>query len=130
MTPLLDQFGSRLRMFTLPYPPPLNNLHTVARGRKILTDKGRNYKDTASKMAIAQGVRPMAGDIHVTIQIYRPRKSGDLDNFFKAPFDAVKGIAWADDGQVKKITAELGDDKNNPRVEMMVEPYLTQEEPR
>lgn len=114
--------------FTLPYPPQLNHLYTVVRGRKILSSKGRTYKEKAGALASAARVRagaePLSGDIHVTMVIYRPRRCGDIDNLFKAPFDAVKGIAWGDDGQVRKLTAILDDDKHNPRLVMTVEPYI------
>ncbi len=108
--------------FTLPYPPQLNHLYTVVRGRKILSSKGRKYKEAAAKLVRAAIGRrsPMTGKLAVTMTIYRPRKAGDIDNLFKAPFDAVKGIAWGDDGQVRKLTAVLDDDKFNPRLEMSV----------
>jgi Holliday junction resolvase RusA-like endonuclease len=107
--------------FTLPYPPPMNHLHAVVRGRKILSAKGRKYKEAAAKIVSLFVKEPMSGPLHVTLMIYRPRKCGDLDNLFKAPFDSVKGIAWGDDAQVKKLTATLYDDKHNPRLEMIIE---------
>ena len=114
---------------TLPYPPSLNNLHAVVRGRKILTAEGRRYKTTASAMAIAAGIKPIvAGDIIVTVTLYRPRRAGDIDNFCKAPFDALKGIAWTDDGQVQRLDMERFEDKANPRVVVTIQP-VTPEAP-
>lgn len=108
---------------TLPYPPQLNHLYAVVRGRKILSSKGRQYREDAARIARDAGTRPLSGKVQVTLTIYRPRRAGDIDNLFKAPFDAMKGIAWGDDAQVKKLTAVLDDDKHNPRLEFAVEPY-------
>lgn len=108
---------------TLPYPPGLNHLHAVVRGRKVLSREGRAFKQAVEAIAMVEGVRPIAsGPVVVTVKQYRPRRAGDLDNFFKAPFDALKGVAWGDDKQVRQIHAFQFEDRDNPRIEVTVEP--------
>lgn len=107
---------------TLPYPPQVNHLYTVARGRKVLSKVGREYKARALAEALAQGVRPTGGECCVIVKLYRPRRAGDLDNFLKVTLDALTGVAWHDDSQVRIIHAERFDDKERPRVEVGISP--------
>lgn len=111
----------RVYTVTLPYPPQANHLYTIARGRKILSQAGRDYKETAGWAAKAAGVKPATGPVNVELMVYRPRKCGDLDNCIKAVLDSLKGITWMDDKQVVEIHAVRLDDKKNPRVEVRIE---------
>jgi Holliday junction resolvase RusA-like endonuclease len=107
---------------TLPYPPSTNNLYATVRGRRVLTREGRQYKERAAALAVAHGMKPVDGEVSVTLRLYRPRRAGDIDNSLKSVFDSLKGVAWRDDSQVKRIEAERFEDKANPRVEIVVEP--------
>lgn len=104
-----------------PYPPQLNHLHTIARGRKVLSTKGRQYKETVQEICLYKRVKPIDGPVRVYANFYRPRKSGDLDNVLKALLDSVKGFLWHDDKQVVEIHAYRFDDKDDPRVELTIE---------
>lgn len=64
----------------------------------------------------------LAGDVVVTLHLYRPRRAGDLDNRIKVTLDALRGHAYADDDQVVELHAYRHDDKANPRVEVEVRP--------
>ena len=108
---------------TLPYPPSVNNLYMTIRGKRILSTQGRRFKETAGLIAKAAGMKPIAGEVRVRVDLYRPRKSGDLDNFLKATLDSVKGVAWGDDSQVVCIVARRFEDKGNPRVVLTVEEF-------
>jgi len=110
---------------TLPYPPQANHLYTIARGRKILSTKGRQYKDDVSKVCMIERVKPADGELSVTFIAYRPRKAGDLDNLIKIVLDSVKGFLWHDDKQVVEIHAYRQDDKQRPRIELQVSGKLT-----
>jgi crossover junction endodeoxyribonuclease RusA len=109
-----------MNVLTLPYPPSTNNLYATVRGRRVLSREGRQYKERAAILAVAHGMKPVDGEVVVTLKVYRPRRAGDLDNSIKAVLDSVKGLAWRDDSQVKRIEAERFEDKVNPRVEMEV----------
>lgn len=104
----------------LPYPPQANHLYAVARGRKVKSAKGREYQAVAAKAAIDAGMKAIDGPVSVSIDVYRPRRAGDLDNTLKAIFDCLKGVAWGDDKQVVEIRARRFDDKDNPRAEVTV----------
>jgi crossover junction endodeoxyribonuclease RusA len=104
---------------TLPYPPQANHLYTIARGRKILSTKGREYKQNVGMTLHSMySVEPLTGDVVVTLTAYRPRKAGDLDNVLKVVLDSLKGLLWLDDKQVVEIHAYRKDDKTNPRIEI------------
>lgn len=106
--------------FILPYPPSVNKMYCQSHGRRVLIREGRDYKSNAASIARAAGARPIVGDVCVNIDIYRKRKAGDLDNTLKILLDSLKGVAWKDDSQVKRIVAERFEDKENPRAEVIV----------
>lgn len=110
--------------FVLPYPPSTNHLFTTVRGNRMKSAEARSYAKTVAGIALSAGVRPIVGPVAMTIIVYRPRKTGDLDNSLKAILDGLKGIAWADDEQVKRIVADSEDDKDNPRAEVTVRPRV------
>jgi len=106
---------------TLPYPPSANRYWRTNRN-------GHVYKSEDAKayawhvMAAAPGVIPFTQNVRVEIDVYRPRRSGDLDNRLKVTMDSLEGIAYEDDAQVVELHARRFDDKHNPRVEVRVEP--------
>lgn len=69
----------------------------------------------------SNGIKPFAGNVVVTIYVYRARKTGDLDNFQKLLLDALNGIAYNDDRQIVELHAYRCDDKDDPRVEVIIE---------
>lgn len=87
----------------------------------MLSSEGRRYKKTAGYMANLQGAEQLDGEVVVLMRFFRPRRGDDLDNRLKACLDCLKGIAWKDDRQVKRIEAERFEDPQNPRVEVTIE---------
>lgn len=112
---------------TLPYPPSVNAMYATVGRRRVLSREGRTFKETAAALAYRAGVRKLAGDVKVTINLFRPRRAGDCDNFSKAVLDSLKGVAWIDDAQVKRITAERFEDPSNPRAEVTIEEWSYEE---
>lgn len=108
---------------TLPYPPSANRYYRVVMGRAVKSAEAREYLIVASAEATRQGLRPIeSGDVVLTIDLYRPQKSGDVDNRIKQLADALQGIAYANDKQIKKITVERHDtDRKNPRAVVTIE---------
>jgi len=103
---------------TLPIPPSANRYWRVVNGRPITSAVARNYKLAAGWMAKEQGVEMVSTPVYLRIDVFRPRKSGDLDNYLKVLLDAMSGILWEDDEQIVQIVATRYDDKDNPRVEL------------
>lgn len=106
---------------TLPYPPSANRYWRKTRtGRVYVSDEAKTFKQEVGYCAGGQSGGPMMGDIRLVIDIYRPRKSGDLSNRIKILEDALNGLAYHDDSQVTEIVARRFDDKQNPRVEIEI----------
>lgn len=118
--------------FTLPYPPSLNVYWRNFRGRMVLSAEAKKYKrqvkEIFDKRPIIIDVEelsespelPSKKAIGLKIDVYRPRKSGDLDNTLKAILDSLNGNLYEDDRQVIEIHAHRHDDKDSPRVEIGV----------
>lgn len=106
---------------TLPYPPSVNKYWVRTKhGGQMLSAEARAYK-LKVLCASPHPRQRFTCDVAVWLDVYRPRRIGDLDNIQKAIFDALKGIAYRDDSQVAEIHARRFDDKHNPRVEVRVE---------
>ena len=104
----------------LPYPPTVNHMYRRARGHLALTPEALAFRHAVRMIAMVQGVTPITGPVAVFLDVYRPRKRGDLDNLLKAVLDALNNVAYADDDQVQQIHTVRYDDKRAPRVEVSV----------
>lgn len=90
----------------------------VAHNRIIVTPEAASYKQQI--FIRLREYEPLRGDVAVNFTVFRPTRRGDLDNYTKVMFDAMKGIIWLDDSQVVEIHSFRDDDKKNPRVEFLV----------
>jgi crossover junction endodeoxyribonuclease RusA len=115
---LVDQPPIRL---TLPYPPSTNHLYATFRGRRIPSRECKEFKAAVADACLFARVRPLSGPVRVTINLYRPRRSGDLDNATKALLDSLTTFAYTDDRQVVEIHSFRHDDPKAPRVDVLVE---------
>jgi Holliday junction resolvase RusA-like endonuclease len=104
--------------FTLPVPPSANRYWRVANNRIIVSPEASSYKQQVFLQL--RNYEPLRGDVAVNFTVFRPMKRGDLDNFTKVMFDALKGLVWLDDSQVVEIHSFRADDKQYPRVEFLV----------
>lgn len=111
------------RPVTLPYPPSANAYWRMFHNRILVSKEARAYKARAGLLALAAGMRPLEGELEVLVHAYRPRKVGDLDNLLKVLLDSLRGVAWADDSQVRCIHAVRFDDRADPRVELWVRAF-------
>lgn len=134
-------------MLTLPWPVSSNRYWRsfVPKGHKravvVLSDEAKAYKREVGWLAKAAGMRPVRGRVHLDCRLYpalpldaakRMRKHGeawhdtvrsiDLDNALKVTIDALKGIAYVDDAQVWKITAERAEPDGRARLVVCIEP--------
>ena len=86
-----------------------------ARGRIILTPKGRTYRAYVAGKILAMrahGALPKAalsGDLAVAMELYPPdRRRRDVDNYSKAVLDALTHARfWRDDSQIKRQAVEV-----------------------
>lgn len=79
--------------------------------------KTQTFEKLVKQQFYKQKCQMVKGNIEVKIQIYfgiqDKKKWGeykntrpDIDNFLKSILDSLNGLAWEDDGQIVKITAE------------------------
>lgn len=106
----------------LPYPPSVNRyLRFTTKGYAYQTKEAVAYKQGAKLRAYSQGMRPVRkGEVGLIITVYRPRKTGDLDNHLKVLLDSLNGVAYTDDKQVAEIFISRLEDTANPRVVVRV----------
>lgn len=105
----------------LPLPPSANVYWRHTNGRTFVSHQARSFLDEVHLAVAGQGLSaPLSGNLEVKIDVYRQRRSGDLDNRIKVLLDALQGRAYLNDSQVVRIVAERHDDKENPRVEVEI----------
>lgn len=101
----------------LPYPVSANRYWRNMRGRMIRSAEANAYRASVAREAMVQRVRPLHGCAVEVLIVLHPRttKAGkasesriDLDNCIKVVLDALNSVAYADDKQVVKLTAEVG----------------------
>ncbi len=94
-----------MKPIRLPMPPSANRYWRNWRGRTVVSTEARAYKATVAKLLIAEKVKPLPGDVQLIIQVLRGERRGDLDNRVKVISDALRGYAFEDDSQVRRLTA-------------------------
>jgi crossover junction endodeoxyribonuclease RusA len=105
-------------MWIFPVPPSLNRMYKSWRGRMVKSAEAKAYQKLLGDMLASQV--PTEKDVKISIKVYRPRKAGDLDNYLKTFLDSLTGYLYVDDKQIQMIVAERFDDKDNPRVELLL----------
>jgi Holliday junction resolvase RusA-like endonuclease len=120
---------------TLPFPPSVNRIwrsamkNACARCRKVaipftyLSDEAESYRTHAMGVLERMG-RPIIlkpNDVAVTVNLYRPRAAGDLDNYLKAMLDCLSGSAgYEDDSQIAELHAYRYESKERPRAQLII----------
>jgi Holliday junction resolvase RusA-like endonuclease len=111
---------------TLPIAPSVNNLYftLIKNGKPMRIPSGdaKKFKKAVEKICVAARTKPFIGEVAVSLNIYRPRRVGDTENYFKATFDSLKGFAWLDDKQITEVHAWRHEDPVNPRIEIEITP--------
>ncbi len=87
---------------------------------RILSPKARALKEDYGWQAKQQYKgKPIGNELELYIKIYfGTKRKYDWDNFHKLSMDALTGIVWEDDSQIRKATVEKFYDKENPRTEI------------
>lgn len=107
--------GASMRV-SLDYPPSCNRIWRNAGGRQYKPAAVVAWMASSAMLAKAAGIRPLPGGVHVSVTLHpRLTKAGkasaariDLDNAIKATIDALQGVAFLNDKQVVRLTAEVG----------------------
>lgn len=85
----------------LPMPPSANRYWRVFRGHTTRSPEARAYIAKVKRLYTPQ---PFTGPVAVRLDVHLCR--GDLDNRIKVVLDALKGLAYVDDKQVRSLRAE------------------------
>jgi crossover junction endodeoxyribonuclease RusA len=87
------------------------------RGRMVISASGRAFKTEAAWKCKAGGMRVIHGNVELYLILHpKSNKDGgaskvriDLDNSLKVCCDCMNGVAYADDKQIVRIVAEVGE---------------------
>jgi Holliday junction resolvase RusA-like endonuclease len=99
----------------LPEPPSANRWWRMVtikgQARMLLSSEARAYKQLVFATLDAHGVKPIAADaeVHVKIDWWRSRKSGDLDKRLGVVLDALQGAVYVNDAQITRLEAARHD---------------------
>lgn len=113
-------------IFTIPVSPSANRWHRTVNGRPILSLAAREYVKTLTTIVLAQRVPKIAKPTDVTVHIlwYRAQRAGDVDKRGAVALDALQGLAFDSDSQIRRYTIERNDsDPKHARMEVEVGPY-------
>jgi Holliday junction resolvase RusA-like endonuclease len=90
--------------------------------RMYMSSEGKALKESYQWQAKSQhSGPPFEGPVSVSIVLYfQTKRQGDWDNFHKISMDALTGIVWVDDKQIKSARVTMSYDKKNPRIEIEV----------
>lgn len=133
---------------TLPYPISANRYwrQRVLPGKQVAvtypSTEAKQYKRQVAQIAMMQGVKPIVGPVEYELELYphlpqdyarRARKDPvwwdltvqciDLDNARKVLLDALNGIAWSDDGFIRKDDGEIMVPDGEARVVIRIKAY-------
>ena len=97
----------------LPIPPSANDYWTYGRGRVFTSQEAADYKNEVRTFTRCE---ILTGDVVLNLTVFRPRKSGDLDNYLKIMLDAWQGVLYENDKQIVEIHAYRDDNPEDPHV--------------
>jgi len=85
-----------------------------------MTNEGKALKEAYQWEAKTRWKRPLFdGEIEIRVRLYfKTNRKHDIDNYNKLWMDALNGIVYKDDNQIKKLTIEKFKDKENQRIEI------------
>lgn len=86
----------------LPYPPSINHAYSLVRGRPVLTQQTRAYRQRVRGLVRAAGIPTLLGPLAVRLELSPPdERRRDCDNAQKSLLDAlVQAGAFVDDSQI------------------------------
>ncbi|HFC8821481.1 TPA: RusA family crossover junction endodeoxyribonuclease [Neisseria cinerea] len=100
----------------LPYPVSANRYWRIWRNKAVRSAEAAAYKSVVRRIAQEAGAVPSEGSVAVCLRLIpKANKDGsanktviDLDNALKVTLDALQGIIYENDKQVRRIVAEYG----------------------
>jgi crossover junction endodeoxyribonuclease RusA len=87
---------------TLPYPPSINHAFSVIRGRPVLSQQTRAFRQRVRGLVRSARIPTLLGPLAVRLELYPPDdRRRDCDNAQKSLLDALtQAGAFVDDSQI------------------------------
>lgn len=97
----------------LPWPPSVNHAFATVGRRRVLSQAGRDYRDSVAKRVLMdhwQNAFGLHDEITAKIAVHPPdKRRRDLDNLLKSVLDALqKAGVYPDDSQIVNLSIEKG----------------------
>lgn len=103
---------------------PISTQHAYGQHGKIryMKKDAKDLKEQYQWEAKSQWKKkPLTDEIAVSIKLFfKDHRRRDWDNWHKISCDALTGIVWEDDNQIRKATVEMYHDKQKPRIEIEI----------
>lgn len=96
----------------IPFPPSVNTYYSTVRGRRVLTKKGRLYKEWVTQSILCQEkISTLTGRIALYASLHPPdNRRRDIDNFLKSLLDALgQAGVYDDDSQIDELHIRRGE---------------------
>lgn len=89
-----------------------------------MTAEGKALKEQYQWEAKSQWKGPpLSGDVEAHITLYfGTKRRADWDNYHKLSCDALSGVAYEDDSQIKEARVAMAYDPKRPRIEIALGP--------
>lgn len=117
---------NRLQKISLLGNPQSTN-HIYKRHGNIiyLSKEGKNLKESYSWQIKNQYKgQPLIGSVKLTVELYfGDKRIRDIDNYNKLLLDACSSLLYIDDKQIHELTIRKNYDKENPRIDIVLEEY-------
>ena len=111
----------------LPWPPSINHYWRNYRGRTVISQDGRLYRQTVAYRILEQGIprENLNCRLQVSIDAYPPdKRRRDLDNIQKALLDAIVAAdVIEDDSLIDALSILRHDAEGEGKVIVRIEPY-------
>jgi crossover junction endodeoxyribonuclease RusA len=103
-------------------PQSTNNIYKQHGHIRFMMKRAKVLKESYQWEAKNQWRKPiLVGDLKIKLELYfGDKRKRDWDNFHKLTMDALTGIVWEDDSQIREATVKLFYDKENPRTEIEI----------
>ena len=108
---------------TLPYPISTNRYWRFTKYKGVhVSHEAKEYKSQVRNICWLAGMKPTDGAVDLKLKLVpRGERHMDLDNCLKITLDALQGLAYWNDRQVRKIFAEIAPaEKDHPRLEVEI----------
>jgi crossover junction endodeoxyribonuclease RusA len=117
-------------IYEFSYPVSNNRNVRFGNGRAYTSPEAKAYKLECGYKAKVFGATILNGDLWLNLYIHpKIKKNGeaskvglDIDNICKVLFDALNGVLWHDDKQIKKLHIEYAKPVLGGRITLQVRP--------